>query len=119
MLKRIAAFTFLFALAFVCVVVAQEAPPPLPVGETPAQELVIGVFSLVLPFIVGGIRKIIPGLPKLVIYSIPIVVGGVVGYIGTLGLNGWKGLAVGLIAIALHQFKEQVQKAVSPAPLVR
>jgi len=87
---------------------AQDAVPAMPIGETELEKLVIAGFAAVLPFITNQIRKAKPTMPRMLVWSIPPVLGLLSGwaasYLAAGGpVNGWRGLAGGLIAISLHE----------------
>jgi len=111
MLKKLMMLVVVLLLAVAAF--AQDAPP-LPVGETELEKLVIALFATVLPFVTGWLRKAMPSMPRLLVWSIPPVLGLAIGwtasYFGAGDVNAWRGLAGGLIAIALHEFRTTVQK---------
>jgi hypothetical protein len=106
MLKRILLAT---AILFVAVIAfAQEAAPALPMGADETQKLVIGVFAVVLPFLVGMLRKLKPTMPRLLVWSLP----AILGMLGTWAVsyfsgsvNPWSGALSGMIAVALHELR--------------
>lgn len=106
MLKRtllVAAMLFMAVIAF-----AQDVAPSLPIGANEQEKLVIAVFAVLLPFATKGIRSLMPTMPRLLIWSIPPVLGLATGWVASYfssGVTGWKGLAGGLIAIAMWEFK--------------
>lgn len=106
MLKRtmlVAAMLLVAVIAF-----AQDAAPALPIGANEMEKLVIALFAAVLPFVTGWLRQAMPTMPRLLIWSIPPFLGLLTGWAASYfasGVNGWRGLAGGLIAIALHEFR--------------
>jgi hypothetical protein len=97
------------AVLFVAVAAfAQDVAPPMPIGANEMEKLVIVLFAAVLPFVTDWIRKAKPTMPRMLVWSIPPVLGAlagwVVAYFAAAGpVNSWRGLAGGLIAIALHE----------------
>lgn len=81
---------------------AQEAITyPAPADQQ--QALVIAVFAAVLPFGVALLRKLVPTMPRILVWSLPPVLGALIAWGTALPLTGWQGLAAGLIAIAFRE----------------
>lgn len=91
------------SLVAVAVVAAQEAPIPYPVPADQTQALIIAVFAAALPFGVALLRKLVPTMPRILVWSLPPVLGALIAWGTALPLTGWQGLAAGLIAIALRE----------------
>ena len=91
--------------------VALAADVTLPTPADQSQAIAIAVFAALLPFAVAGIRKIAPTLPRIVVWGLPPVLGGLVAWLTNIGnLSGWQGLGVGLVAIALREFVSTLQE---------
>lgn len=69
--------------------------------------LVQTVFAAALPFLVQAIRNLKPTMPRILVWSLPPVLGAVIQWLGSLaafpGFVGWKGFVAGLAAIALRE----------------
>jgi hypothetical protein len=109
MLKKVLAA---LALVFVAAIaLAQDVAPTLPVGADEMQKLVIGVFAVVLPFLVDLLRKAKPTMPRVLVWTLPSVLGLIatwgVSYLST-SVNPWSGILSGLLAVALHELKTTV-----------
>lgn len=109
MLRRtllVATLLFVSVVAF-----AQDAAPALPIGADEMQKLVIGVFAVVLPFLVDLLRKAKPTMPRVLVWTLPSVLGLIatwgVSYLST-SVNPWSGILSGLLAVALHELKTTV-----------
>lgn len=98
----VAAMMFMAVLAF-----AQDAGPALPLGSNEQEKLVIAVFAVLLPFATKFIRSLKPTMPRMLVWSIPPVLGLATGWVTSYfsggATSGWRGLAGGLIAIALWE----------------
>jgi hypothetical protein len=102
MLCLVASATFVIGVGLA---LAQEAGAiTLPTAADQTQAAVIAVYAALLPFLVQGIRALVPTMPRILVWTLPPVIGGLVAWLTTLGgIGGWKGLAAGLIAIALRE----------------
>lgn len=112
MLKKTLLAAFLMFLAVVAF--AQDAAPALPLGETELEKVVIALFAAALPFVTNWIRRAKPTMPRMLVWSIPPLLGLLIGWVGSYfaaggAVNGWRGLAGGLIAIALHEARTTFQ----------
>jgi hypothetical protein len=106
MLRRIAGFLFAWTFVVVALALAQEAAPPLPIGETEIQKLVIGLFAVVLPFLVNLLRKAKPTMPRMLVWSLPSILGLLLTWgtsLLTESVNPWSGIVSGLLAVAVHE----------------
>jgi hypothetical protein len=87
---------------------AQDAVPAAASFLDP-QALVAALFAAGLPFMTQAIRHFAPGLPRMAVWAIPPLLGSLLGWLGTYGGSaapgGWKGFALGLVAIALREAK--------------
>ena len=96
----------MFVLTFAPMLLAQGAEQPIPAPLDP-QAAVYAAFAAALPFLVEGIKKIVPGLPKILVWAAAPILGAALGYVGTFitgaAPGGWKGFLLGLIAIALRE----------------
>jgi len=109
---RIAMFVLVFCATSIVggVVLAQDAVPALPIGEDELQKLVIALYAVGLPFVTTRIRALKPTMPRMLVWSIPpmlgLLSGWIVNYFAASGpVNGWRGVAGGLIAISLWELK--------------
>lgn len=91
------------SLIAVAVVAAQEVIPGLPNPADQSQAVVIAVFAAVLPFGVALLRKLVPTMPRILVWSLPPILGALIAWGTALPLSGWQGLAAGLIAIAFRE----------------
>jgi len=63
------------------------------------------VMAALLPFLVQGIRRLKPQMPRILVWSLPPVLGGLIAWLTQVGgMTGWQGVAAGLVAIALREF---------------
>ena len=78
------------------------------------QSLVQAVFAALLPFLVQAVRDLRPTMPRLLVWTLPPVLGAVIQWLGSLaafpGFAGWKGFAAGLVAIALRELVSTLQE---------
>jgi hypothetical protein len=97
------------SLISAAVAYAQDTAPALPIGANDQEKLVIALFACVLPFVTKWIRQVKPTMPRMLVWSIPPVLGLATGWVASYftqgATNGWRGLAGGLIAIALWEAK--------------
>jgi len=92
------------------VALAQDATA-YPVPADQSQALAIALFSALLPFLVSGIRKLRPTMPRIVVWTLPPFLGALIAWLTNLGgLSGWQGLAAGLGAIALREGVSTLQE---------
>jgi hypothetical protein len=109
-LMRIALFTAVLTVSAVSagLLFAQDTSAAALAPFDP-QAFIAAMFAAGLPFLTQGIRKLYPGLPRMAVWAIPPVLGSVLGYVGSLmsasAPGGWKGFALGLVAIALREAK--------------
>jgi len=62
------------------------------------------LLAALLPFLVQGIRKLKPTMPRILVWSLPPVLGGLIAWLTQVGgITGWQGVAAGLAAIALRE----------------
>ncbi len=112
LLKRIGIELLTFALVFVCVasLFAQDGVSwPIPADQ--AQAFVIALLAAALPFGVAVLKKLIPGMPRILIWALGPTLGFAITWITSIGgLNGWKGFAAGLMAVALHEAKTTIEQ---------
>jgi len=105
-----AGFTFTLTLLCVATLFAQDTLP-LPVPADQNQALVVALFAAALPFAVAAVKKLIPGMPRILIWGLAPLLGTAIAWITNLGgLSGWKGLGAGLIAVALYELKSTLQQ---------
>jgi hypothetical protein len=101
----------MLGLATLALAQPAEAIPGLPSPVDQTQALVVAIYAAVLPFAVALIRKFAPTMPRLLVWSLPPVLGGLVAWLTQLGgIGGWKGLAAGLIAIAFREFASTLKE---------
>jgi hypothetical protein len=109
MRMRMMKLSLLCAACGVATVALAAEAMPTPVDQS--QAMAVAVFAALLPFAVAGIRKIAPTLPRIVVWGLPPVLGGLVAWLTNIGnLSGWQGLGVGLVAIALREFVSTLQE---------
>jgi len=69
------------------------------------------LLAAALPFLVQAIRSLKPQMPRILVWSLPPVLGGLIAWLTQLGgLSGWQGVAAGLAAIALREFVDTLQQ---------
>ena len=69
------------------------------------------LLAAALPFLVQAIRSLKPQMPRILVWSLPPVLGGLIAWLTQLGgLSGWQGVAAGLAAIALREFVSTLQE---------
>ena len=69
------------------------------------------VMTALLPFLVQGIRRLKPQMPRILVWSLPPVLGGLIAWLTQVGgMSGWQGVAAGLAAIALREFVSTLQE---------
>jgi hypothetical protein len=63
------------------------------------------LLAAALPFLVQLIRNLKPQMPRILVWSLPPVLGGLIAWLTQVGgMTGWQGVAAGLAAIALREF---------------
>ena len=63
------------------------------------------LLAAALPFLVQLIRNLEPQMPRILVWSLPPVLGGLIAWLTQVGgMTGWQGVAAGLAAIALREF---------------
>lgn len=119
MLQRMRRFVgrFVFELAFfaltflACAALFAQDTLPLPAPADQTQALVVAIFAAALPFAVAAVKTLIPGMPRILIWGLGPLLGTAIAWITNLGgLTSWKGLAAGLVAIALNELKTTLQQ---------
>ena len=108
MLKKTAMVLALGVLLAASFAWAQDAPSAVPAAFDP-QTLVAALFAAGLPFLTQAIRHYLPNLPRMLVWAIPPVLGSGLGWAlaqaTAAAPGGWKGFALGLVAIALREAK--------------
>lgn len=62
------------------------------------------VLAALLPFLVQAIRLWKPTMPRILVWTLPPVLGGLIAWLTQVaGMTGWQGVAAGLVAIALRE----------------
>ena len=66
--------------------------------------LVQALLAAALPFLVQAIRRLQPQMPRILVWTLPPVLGGLIAWLTQVGgMTGWQGVAAGLAAIALRE----------------
>jgi hypothetical protein len=106
MLKKTLLVTAMLFVAVIAFAQTGDVSTPAPFDP---QAFVAVLFAAGLPFLTSWVRSFAPGLPRMVVWTIPPVLGALLGYLGTLvtgaAPGGWKGFLLGLIAIAVREAK--------------
>ena len=69
------------------------------------------LLAAALPFLVQLIRNLKPQMPRILVWSLPPVMGGLIAWLTQVGgMTGWQGVAAGLAAIALREFVSMLQE---------
>jgi hypothetical protein len=69
------------------------------------------LLAAALPFLVQGIRRLKPEMPRILVWTLPPVLGGLIAWLTQVGgMTGWQGVAAGLAAIALREFVSTLQE---------
>ena len=64
-----------------------------------------------LPFLVQVIRNLKPQMPRILVWSLPPVLGGLIAWLTQVGgMSGWQGVTAGLVAIALREVVHTLQE---------
>ncbi len=77
--------------------------------------VVNGVVVAVIPVLVEGFRRVLPGIPRVVVWTLPMVFGGVLVSIGNFlaafpaGMSTWEGIALGAAAMVLRELVSTVK----------
>lgn len=70
--------------------------------------IVQAIIVAIIPILVYGFRQLIPRIPRVVVWSLPLLFGGIIealtSYIQTGGVNVWQGVLLGALAMVLREF---------------
>jgi hypothetical protein len=69
--------------------------------------VVNAIVVAVVPVLVYYFRKVIPKLPRVLVWTLPMVFGSLISVFAELlavpGANGWKGLLLGAVSLVLRE----------------
>ena len=86
---------------------AQAVPSPTPQDQPPDWNgMADTVVVAILPALVYYIRKVLPKMPRVVVWAIPLLLGAITTTIGQqldAGVSGWRGLMLGMLAISVRE----------------